>query len=465
MMTMFESSSALPESSSRRTTVGVTTTSKSRSINCTMMIDEHHPQHYDSFESNASALAVTLPIDGGSLGARSSNNKTQRRSVSNFFVGLALSILITAQFYGNHQSVSRSLQDIHDTIPLFSSLLVTEEEHNSHLNSSSIVSNHDSNSVWYTNSTASNFLSMTAAVKEVMTRTETEQHRHQRKQLIPVYIMNAVYFGSGANQSSRLELTDDPHLPHAIWVVGNGGMKQLPKLINETMAVRKQRNLKLSEENYSERLRSSDSSATDNVKDHPAQRNIGNDHWKIFIVDFSDKGGGDWFNWFLRNQIVPLLDDGNTTERVHYITRTTQIGRAVVPNDKASKEFMKEPAKNFYYKGKKIDFNKHLGVSYSTVQKFDFPTREELIPKLENYLKDIYKNQASGFDLSRLERPTDIRTFWNRTICNKSCRFRNMISENVLPRDNATVPIDAKSNAKQRQIVANTDIVGHFHRA
>jgi hypothetical protein len=113
-----------------------------------------------------------------------------------------------------------------------------------------------------------------------------------------------------------------------------------------------------------------------------------------------------------------------------------------------------------------------LGRGVRSIQRLMMTVREDIVEAIDGYMKENHpsayeeaSNKAIGhneedtsFHLSKaasqLPRPMDVRTFWNASVCNMHCAFRDHISEIV-----ASVP----QRHPNLGIQTNTDVIGFIH--
>ena len=208
-------------------------------------------------------------------------------------------------------------------------------------------------------------------------------------------------------------------------------------------------------------------------------------NWQIYVVESSDGGTGVWPYWYLQNEMAPLLG----YERMNYATRSTQRER-YMDSWVRKLDADGDPTLTFdAYVGRPINFtdmefegNHILERGLRSVQNLQMSVREDIVSAIDEYMKSNHPNaydravqaehgkftgeDGDGRDVSyhlsedvaRLRRPTDVRTFWNGTVCNMHCSFRNRISDIV-----RTMPQRRSGGNGTGHIVANTDVVGYIH--
>jgi len=197
--------------------------------------------------------------------------------------------------------------------------------------------------------------------------------------------------------------------------------------------------------------------------------------WQIFILESSDGGMGVWPYWYMQHEMAPLLG----WNRINYATRSTQNGRYM---DMWSQKVKSEMNPSFpfdEYSGKPINFTAMNVDGYTTIigngcrsiQRLTMTVREPIVNAIDKYMKvkhaSIYKEVADNSqgdieqtrlhlskDIAHLPRETDVRSFWNASVCNMHCEFRNHISEII-----DTIP----QRHPKANITTNTEIVGFIH--
>jgi hypothetical protein len=180
-----------------------------------------------------------------------------------------------------------------------------------------------------------------------------------------------------------------------------------------------------------------------------------NPEWKVFVFDQSDRGVGDWGFWYLQTELVHLIG----WKRIHYVTRTTQKDRNMDRWVKKSKEDP-ELRKDFgSFIGVPINFTDHLGKTCASVQRKTYEIREDINTAIDDFMQRNFPELGGGSSLAlshaiaRLPRETDVRTFWNKTVCPKRserCAFRTYLSDQL--------------TAFHPNVKLNTDVVGFIHR-
>ncbi|KAL7530497.1 hypothetical protein ACHAXR_005961 [Thalassiosira sp. AJA248-18] len=194
--------------------------------------------------------------------------------------------------------------------------------------------------------------------------------------------------------------------------------------------------------------------------------------WQIFILEISDNGLGIWPYWYMLHEMAPLLG----WNRINYVTRSTQNGK-----DMKSwvLKMLKEQSPNLTFDGffgKPINFTSLsvdvLGKGCRSIQRLILGARDDIVDAIDEYMKENHpsayeeaSNKAIDMEdksfllsqaIAELPRPTDVRTFWNSSVCNTNCVFRNYVAEIVeyIPQRHPDAGIQV-----------NTDVVGFIHRA
>ena len=180
-----------------------------------------------------------------------------------------------------------------------------------------------------------------------------------------------------------------------------------------------------------------------------------NPEWKVFVFDQSDRGVGDWGFWYLQTELVHLIG----WKRIHYVTRTTQKDRNMDRWVKKSKEDAQLRKDFGSFVGVPINFTDHLGTTCASVQRKTYEIREDINTAIDDFMQRNFPElggrspSALSHAIARLPRATDVRTFWNKTVCPKRserCAFRSYIASQLA---------DFHPNVK-----VNTDVVGFIHR-
>lgn len=196
--------------------------------------------------------------------------------------------------------------------------------------------------------------------------------------------------------------------------------------------------------------------------------------WRIFFLDISDHGLGLWPYWFMQHEMKPVLG----WKRANYATRSAQNERYM---DSWVQRMASDgdPGLPFGdYVGKPINYNEMYVAGNDSIaeegcgslQRLTLYVRESIVEAIDEYVmtnhKSLYEEATRGaVDLedarlrlsdaiARLPRPMDARTFWNATVCNIHCAFRNHVSEVV-----ASVP----ERHPTLVLSTNTDVVGFIH--
>lgn len=212
-----------------------------------------------------------------------------------------------------------------------------------------------------------------------------------------------------------------------------------------------------------------------------AELNAIDPDWQIFLLDISDGGMGIWPYWYMEHEMTPVVG----WKRINYATRSAQ-------NDKYMDSWIEKmtsermPTMTFDgFVGTPINFTAMdvdedrgaiLGKGCRSIQRLFMYVREDIVTAIDDYMKDNHQSAYEGAlsnnndedvtivedtttyllspAIARLSRPMDVRTFWNATVCNLHCSFRNRISETI-----ATLP----QRHPNVNIQTNTDVVGFIH--
>lgn len=149
----------------------------------------------------------------------------------------------------------------------------------------------------------------------------------------------------------------------------------------------------------------------------------------------------------MEHQLKPLCG----YRRIHYATRSTQNDRfmdswvnALEKSGNASLVFDPYLSRPLNFTGY-IDEQKAFGSMY----RLFLHVRDDITDAIDAY---VTENHPGASDVASLPRATDVRTFWNSSVCNMHCAFRNKISEIVRSMPERHSGIDA-----------NTDVVGFIH--
>jgi len=277
------------------------------------------------------------------------------------------------------------------------------------------------------------------------------------------------------SSTAKLIPTTNPNEKHnaiVIWSTKTKVIEQLLPFAIESMFIRLQRNGKI---NIQQKL------DTDQMKQHlhsftQDELNEIDPEWQIFILESSDGGMGVWPYWYMQHEMTPLLG----WNRLNYATRSTQNGRYMDMWSQKVKSNEMNPSLSFdEYSGKPINFTAMnvdgnatiIGNGCRSIQRLAMTVREPIVNAIDEYMKvkhaSTYKEVADNSHgdieqtrlhrskaIAQLPRETDVRTFWNSTVCNMHCEFRNHISEIV-----DTIP----QRHPKANITTNTEIVGFIH--
>jgi len=181
-----------------------------------------------------------------------------------------------------------------------------------------------------------------------------------------------------------------------------------------------------------------------------------NPEWKLFIFDASDRGVGPWGLWYMETELAKTVG----WKRIHYITRTTQKDRNMDSWVTQSKENSHVAADFGAFAGVPTNFTEYLGKACASVQRSTYAVRDDINDAIDDYMRSVAVNMTNSLSISpavaNLHRPTDVRTFWNGTVCLKRserCEFRNYIAEEI-----ASLP------SKHPGMKVNTDVIGFIHK-
>ena len=279
---------------------------------------------------------------------------------------------------------------------------------------------------------------------------------------------------------------DERHNVEVIWSSKSLVIEQLQEMAIESMYVRLQRNGKLRKLDNSATSTQQTKLDTEQMKIQIQKHNFTQDelngidpNWQIFILESSDGGMGIWPYWFMQHEMTPLFG----WKRINYATRSTQNDRYMdswVHKVKESQDpnltFDEYYGKPINYTAMNVDGNDTiLGTpGCRSIQRLMMTVREDIVEAIDEYVKvnnpslyeeaTVVDNNANDLEKTRLQlsqaianldRPMDVRTFWNASVCNMWCEFRNHISEIV-----DTIPLRHPSYANMQ---TNTHVVGYIH--
>ena len=251
------------------------------------------------------------------------------------------------------------------------------------------------------------------------------------------------------NSSKMLNVIHDPHATEVIWIFSN--LIDISPLAIDSMKIRiNQRHGNIRNETHTL------------ANFSQFELNEIDPNWKLFFVDPSDRGIGNWGFWYLEHELAPWIG----WKRIHYVTRSTQNDRFM---DRWVRDSRTRPsllASFGKYVGKPINFTETLGKACASVQRLSLFVRQDVADAVDEFVHhhqpEAYRAAESDGDggshgvgeaVARLSRPTDVRTFWNATVCNVACAFRNHVAETV-----ASIPL------KHPSVNVNTNVVGFIHR-
>ena len=300
-----------------------------------------------------------------------------------------------------------------------------------------------------------------------------DTHDSTNIQQYKVYEFHSVLALHNSSTAKLIPTTnpDERHDAIVIWSTKTKVIEQLLPIAIESVFIRFQRNGKV---NIQQKLN------TDQMKQHlhnftQDELNKIDPEWQIFILESSDGGMGVWPYWYMQHEMAPLLG----WNRINYATRSTQNGRYMDMWSQKVKSEMNPSLSFDEYSGKPINFTAInvdgnttiLGNGCRSIQRLTMTVREPIVNAIDEYMKvkhaSIYKEVADNSngdieqtrlhlskDIAQLPRQIDVRTFWNSSVCNMHCEFRNHISEIV-----DTIP----QRHLESNITTNTEIVGFIH--
>jgi hypothetical protein len=259
--------------------------------------------------------------------------------------------------------------------------------------------------------------------------------------------------------SSKLVRTMDKDEEDVSWIipVSASEMPKIATIAAERMVLRLKKQFNHDFDNNNQHLRNTIHTNITGYLQNLTQDvlNSLNPEWKVFVFDQSDRGVGDWGFWYLQTELVHLIG----WKRIHYVTRTTQKDRNMDRWVKKSKEDP-ELRKDFgSFIGVPINFTDHLGKTCASVQRKTYEIREDINTAIDDFMQRNFPELGGGSSLAlshaiaRLPRETDVRTFWNKTVCPKRserCAFRTYLSDQL--------------TAFHPNVKLNTDVVGFIHR-
>ncbi|KAL7544423.1 hypothetical protein ACHAWF_013374 [Thalassiosira exigua] len=284
---------------------------------------------------------------------------------------------------------------------------------------------------------------------------------------------------SGDDSSSSLVYPAGPgeeHSPDAIWSADFRAAEELLPLAVESARLRLARSGKHEKENAWGATPGQAKPDADEVASRlrgltAEERDAVDPEWRIYLLDASDGGMGVWPYYWIQHELAPLVG----RRRLHYATRSTQNERYMDSWVRASRD---DPGLDFggYY-GKPINFTamefngtRLLEGGCGLVQRLEMSVREDIVSAIDGYVKEHrpeeYEGASTGVPdaeerslrlgagVAGLDRPTDVRTFWNASVCNLHCAFRNRIADVV-----ASLP----DRHPRLNVSANTDVVGFIH--
>ena len=267
------------------------------------------------------------------------------------------------------------------------------------------------------------------------------------------------------NHSTKLVQTNDLHARSVIWTTSD--LKAVLPLANESIQIRLERDY-----GHSNMTNMSQSFLNGIDPD-----------WKLFFIEYSDLGVGDWVSyqtanpkyddqtsyfvfastspneqgfWFMKTHLVPLIG----WKRIHYITRATQNKRFM---DRCVDQNMTRNLDECL--GARINFTDNIGEPCASVQRYHFTVRDEVAEAMDEYIRKQQNQSTSvpmdnnawdhslGWHTASFVRDTDVRTFWNKDVCNSFCSFRNHVADFV-----ATI------GERDPSISVNTDVVGFIRK-
>ena len=300
-------------------------------------------------------------------------------------------------------------------------------------------------------------------------------HNSTNIQQYKVFEFHSVLALHNSLTAKLIPTTTNPNERHdavIIWSTKTKVIEQLLPVAVESMFIRLQRDGKI-KSNMQQKLN------TDQMKLHlhnftQDELNEMDPDWQIFILESSDGGMGVWPYWYMQHEMAPLLG----WNRINYATRSTQNGRYMDMWSQKVKSEMNPSLSFDEYSGSPINFTAMnvdgkaiIGNGCRSIQRLAMTVREPIVDAIDEYMKvkhaSAYKEAADNSNgdieqtrlhlsktIAQLPRQIDVRTFWNSSVCNMHCEFRNHISEIV-----ETIP----QRHPKANITTNTDIVGFIH--
>lgn len=260
-----------------------------------------------------------------------------------------------------------------------------------------------------------------------------------------------------------------------IWSARTKDLKEVTNLAAESMYVRLQRHGKIKPPDDTKLDAKQMKAALIELNFTQHELNRIDPDWQIFILDGSDGGTGVWPYWHMHHEMAPILGFG----RINYATRSTNSDR-FMDSWVAKMDTESNPGLSFEgFSGRAINFTamgvddgiENLLVSgCRSMQRLFMTVREDIVRAIDGYMKDNHpaayeEASRSAIDsedahyrlseaIAHLPRQTDVRTFWNASVCNMHCKFRNYMASKV-----ASLP----GRHPRVDIIANTDVVGFIH--
>lgn len=265
-------------------------------------------------------------------------------------------------------------------------------------------------------------------------------------------------------RSSKLVPTMDKDEDAVSWVLPLSTMPKIAPIAAESMMLRLEKQSQHNSDNNQQQLRNTIRTNITGYLHNLTQDELNNvdPEWKLFIFDQTDRGVGPWGLWYMETELAKTVG----WKRIHYITRTTQKDRNMDSWVTQSKDNSQVAADFGSFAGVPTNFTEYLGKTCASVQRSTCTVRDDINDGIDDYMR---KNFPSVFEsmnmtnslaispaVAKLPRPTDVRTFWNGTVCLKRserCEFRNYITREI-----ASLP------SKHPGMKVNTDVVGFIHK-
>ena len=280
---------------------------------------------------------------------------------------------------------------------------------------------------------------------------------------------------SNTTTSKLIPAASDEHdLPEVIWSTKIESIYDVLPLAINSMHKRLRRNKKMDHLQHLNGTEEIKAAIISNFTQE--QLNEIDPGWQIFMIDLSDQGKGAWPTWFITTEIAPLLG----WNRLNYVIRAAMSSHRNTGGWIVQMEKTKNLALSFddylgtplNYTSLVTDGKKVLGEGCRSIQHLNLWVREDIVEAIDEYMKEKHHSvmveawKTANHDvegarlgisssIAQLPRPVDIRTFWNQSVCNQQCAFRNFISETV-----ASMP----QRHPKANITVDTNVVGFIHK-